>query len=230
MEKKGLQKFTESKLAQSLPANIEGLLAQIIETNKMSIEDIWTLTEEQKRKIAAVLTAGYLTLKDEDREEFLEKTEPLLSQKSRNEIWERNHYCILNVISWQTIQNRQIPTIKAIADETGLSRVTVTKHLKEYYDSETFKEKETTYKFLREKLLAKVYNYAYDGNMRAAKIFIDATNSPMVNISTIHNQQNNFIQVNGLVITEDQVKRLSEDKLNLIREIIEKNTPTMERC
>ncbi len=147
--KKGLQKFTESKLAQSLPAHIEGLLAKVIETNKMSMEDIWNLTEEQKKKIATIFTAGLLTLKDQDREAFLDKTDALISEKSRNEIWERNHYCILNVISWQTIQNRQIPTIKTIADETGLSRVTVTKHLKEYYDSETFKEKETTYKFLR---------------------------------------------------------------------------------
>ncbi len=68
-----------------------------------------------------------------------------------------------------------------------------------------------------------MYNYAHDGNMRAAKIFMDATNGPMVNISTIHNQQNNFIQVNGLVITEDQVKGLSPDKLNIIREIITGN-------
>jgi len=213
----GLQKFTKSELAKKLPADVENLLASIIGSNKLSVEDIWELTDEQKNKIKAVLTAGFLTLKDEDREQFFDNTEPILSTKSRNEIWERNHYCILNVISWQTIQQRQIPTVKDIVEETGLSRVTVIKHLKEYYDSETFKEKENALKFLREKLLTKIYSYAYDGNMRAAKIFMDATGDrPSLRVE---NQQNNYIQVNGIVITEEQVKSLPIDKLEAIRQI-----------
>jgi hypothetical protein len=215
--KKGLQKFTKSELAQKLPEDVENLLAAIIGSEKLSVEDIWELTEDQKKKIQAVLTAGFLTLKDEDREQFFDNTEPILSTKSRNEIWERNHYCILNVISWQTIQQRQIPSVKDIADETGLSRVTVIKHLKQYYESETFKEKENAFKFLREKLLTKIYSYAYDGNMRAAKIFMDATGDrPSL---MVHNQENNYIQVNGIMITEEHVKSLPVDKLEKIREI-----------
>jgi hypothetical protein len=214
----GLQKFTNSQLANTLPKDVEDALLAIINGDKLSIEDIWNLTDDQRKKIKAVLTAGFLTLIDEDREKFIENTEPILSTKSRNEIWERNHECILNVISWQTIQYRQIPTIKAIAEETKLSRVTVTKHLKEYYQTETFKEKENAFKFLREKLLTKVYSFAYDGNMRAAKIFMDATtDAPPL---TIKNQQNNYIQVNGIVITEEQIKNLPLEKLAKIHEIV----------
>jgi hypothetical protein len=107
--------------------------------------------------------------------------------------------------------------VKDIADETGLSRVTVIKHLKQYYESETFKEKENALKFLREKLLTKIYSYAWDGNMRAAKIFMDATGDrPSF---TVQNQQNNYIQVNGIMITEEQLKNLPIDKLEKIREI-----------
>jgi hypothetical protein len=216
-KKLGLQKFTNSELAQSLPADMEGLLARILEADKLTLDDIWPLSDEQRKKIATVLTAGYLTIAGEDRDLFLEKTDQIISPGSRNEIWERNHYCILNVISWQTIQHRQIPTVKDIAEETGLSRVTVLKHLKEYYESDTFKEKQNAFKFLREKLLAKIYSFAYDGNMRAAKIFIDATcDRPSL---TVHNQQNNYIQVNGIVITEEQVKSLPIDKLETIKEI-----------
>jgi hypothetical protein len=108
--------------------------------------------KEERNKIKTVLTAGYLTLADEDRNIFFEKTDPIISASSRNEIWERNHWCILNVINWKTIHDRGVPTIKSIAEETGLSRLTVAKHLKEYYDSETYKEKESSYQFLREKL------------------------------------------------------------------------------
>ena len=156
-------------------------------------------------------------MRDEDREQFFNNTEPILSTKSRNEIWERNHFCILNVISWQTIHQYQIPTVKDLAEETGLSRVTVIKHLKEYYESETFKQKENALRFLREKLLAKIYSFAYDGNMRAAKIFIEATEDKL--FVTIKNQQNNYVQINGVMITEERIKNLPSDKLQKIEEI-----------
>ena len=224
---KGLQKFTKSKLAENLPPEVEALLTDIISANKLTIGDIWDLTDEQKKKIGAVITAGYLTLSGDDRDSFFDKTEEILSPNSRNEIWERNHYCILNVISWQTIQHKQIPTIKEIVEETGLSRVTVLKHLKEYYDSDTFKEKQNAFKFLREKLMAKIYSFAYDGNMRAAKIFMDVTSDkPLL---SIQNQQNNYIQINGLVITQEQIKSLPADKLQKIQEMIDEKKPDLKK-
>ena len=218
--KKGLQKFANSKLANKLPEPIEDLLARIIETPNLTTDHVFNLTGDEKNKIRTVLTAGYLTLAGEDRDAFFEKTHSIISPSSRNEIWERNHWCILNVISWQTIHERGIPTIKSIAEETGLSRVTVAKHLKEYYDSDTYKEKENAYKFLREKLLTRIYSYAYDGNMKAAKIFMDATTDSKSHL-TINNQENNFIQINGLIITQESIKNLSPEKLQKLQDIIE---------
>jgi len=37
---------------------------------------------------------------------------------------------------------------------------------------------------------------------------------------TIQNQQNNFIQVNGLMITQKQIKNLPADKLKKIQEMM----------
>lgn len=219
-EKQGLQKFTNSRLAEALPLDVEELLSSILNADKLRLEDIWSLSDDQKKKIATILTAGYLTLGGEDRDNFLDKTDQIISQSSRSEIWERNHHCILNVISWQTITNRQIPTLKEIAEETGLSRVTVAKHLKEYYDSETFKEKENVYKFLREKLLTRVYSYAYEGNMRAAKIFIEASDQRQELKTEIHNQQNTFLQINGTIITLAQLNSLPIEKQRKIQKIL----------
>jgi hypothetical protein len=219
-KERGLQKFTNSQLATRLPKPVEDLLKQIIQRPSLTIDQIFELSEEEKGKIKTVLTAGYLTLAGDDRDIFLEKTDEIISKGSRNEIWERNHWCILNVISWQTIHQRQIPSVKSIAEETGLSRVTVAKHLKEYYDSETYKEKESAYKFLREKLLTRIYSYAYDGNMKAAKIFMDATTDSKSHL-TINNQENNFIQINGLTITQAAIKNLSPEKLQKLQDIIE---------
>ncbi len=36
----------------------------------------------------------------------------------------------------------------------------------------------------------------------------------------IQNQQNNFIQVNNLTITEEQINKLPEDKRNQMKEIL----------
>jgi hypothetical protein len=82
-------------------------------------------------------------------------------------------------------------------------------------------------KFLREKLLAKIYSFAYDGNMRAAIIFMDATSDTL--LLAIKNQQNNYIQVNGVVITEEQIKNLPMDKLAKIQEIVGNESMTKEK-
>ena len=72
LPRKSLQKFTNSQLAKALPRDVEHVLLAIINGDKLSIEDIWNLTDDQRKKIQAVLTAGFLTLIDEDREKFFE--------------------------------------------------------------------------------------------------------------------------------------------------------------
>ena len=217
---RNLQKWKNSELAERLPSNIENILSQILDNDKLSIDDLFNLSDEERKKIETVLTAGYLTLAGNDRDKFVDHTEEVLSEGSRNEIWERNHFCILNVISWQANSQGRIPTIKEICEETQLSRVTVTKHLKEYYESDTYREKENVYKFLREKLITKVYGFAYDGNMRAAKIFMDATANLNDPGTKIQNQQNNFIQINGITVTEQQIQKLPMEKQMQVKEIL----------
>ena len=77
------------------------------------------------------------------------------------------------------------------------------------------------WKFDTQKLLAKVYGFAYDGNMRAAKIFMDATNPYPGSNGKVQNQQNNFIQVNGITITAEQLSELPIEKQKQVDEIIQ---------
>jgi hypothetical protein len=112
-----------------------------------------------------------------------------------------------------------MPSITKIAQETKLSRVTIKRHLKEYYTSDTYKDKEHQYKFLREALLAKVYDAAYYGDMKAARIFLEAS-APAEPRHKIKNQQNNFIQINGTTITEEQIRLLPPDQQNTLLEIL----------
>jgi predicted transcriptional regulator len=223
-KKTTLQKFTNYKLTESLPTKIENLIKQIIEVGKLHPYDIWNLTDEEKKILAAILTTGTLILRDDDRDKYLENIEPVLSESSRNEIWEQNHQRILNVISYQVTHDGRIPTVTSIAEETGLSRATITKHLKEYYDSNAYKERELSYKFLREKLIGKIYGLAYYGDMRAAKLFLEYTGGNELQGNT-YNTQNNYIQVNEFRITQEAVQRLSPEQINVIEDVLKEVLP-----
>ncbi len=55
--------------------------------------------------------------------------------------------------------------------------------------------------------------------MKAARLFFEAT-SDKRSESSIQNQQNNFVQVNNLTITEEQINKLPEDKQKQMKEIL----------
>lgn len=206
MVKQGLQKFTDSRVAHETPESVNKYLEQIIKGEKINLAVVWNLTEEEKHNIEAVFTAAVITLAGDDREAFLDKTEDVLTETSKSEIWERNHYTIMSAVDYLTRHTGQMPTTTRIATETQLSRNTVTKHLKEYYNSQTYKDKSGALKCLREGLLMKVYYEATKGNMKAAKLFLEATKMNEEPTSrNVQNQQNNFVQINGTVISQEQL-------------------------
>lgn len=217
----GLQKFTDSRLAETIPEELEFCLKRLVSGTKLDLADVWKLNETERETIKAVFTAGVLTLAGEDREQFLSNTEEILSETTRSEIWERNHNTIMWAVDFLTRSTGSIPTLTRIAAETQLSRVTVSKHLKEYYNSQTYKDKEGALKCLKEGLLMRMYAQACNGNMKAAKLFLDSCSSPQhQNATTVQNQQNNYVQINGLVIGEKEIGQLPQDKRIQLKEIL----------
>ena len=89
------------------------------------------------------------------------------------------------------------------------------------YNSRTYKDKEGALKCLREGILMKVYYEASTGNMRAAKLFLEATKpSEEPSPKTIQNQQNNLVQINGIVISSEQLGELPKEKRDQLNEIL----------
>jgi DNA-binding transcriptional ArsR family regulator len=213
----GLQKFPN--LGKYYTPQLDACLAPFVKNGKITLEDIINLPEEARESIRWILTAGILSLAGEDREAFIENTEEAYSEEVRSEIWERNHKIIIQAVDYHYRQEGKMPSITKIAQTTKLSRVTVGRHLKEYYDSVAYKDKEHQYKFLREALLAKVYDAAYYGDMKAAKIFLEAS-SPVQPRQKIKNQQNNFIQVNGITITEEQIRQMPQEQQMKLFELL----------
>jgi hypothetical protein len=55
--------------------------------------------------------------------------------------------------------------------------------------------------------------------MKAARLFFEATSDKRPE-TLIKNQQNNFVQINNLTITEEQINKLPEDKQKQMKEIV----------
>ena len=55
--------------------------------------------------------------------------------------------------------------------------------------------------------------------MKAGRLFFEATSYKRPETS-IQNQQNNFVQINNLTITEEQINKLPEDKQKQMKEIL----------
>jgi hypothetical protein len=74
------------------------------------------------------------------------------------------------------------------------------------------------------KVLARVYAFAVNGDVKAARLFLQATgylqatNNPSTGIET----QNNYIQINNTIINQSKLKELPLDKLTQIEEILNK--------
>jgi hypothetical protein len=55
--------------------------------------------------------------------------------------------------------------------------------------------------------------------MKAAKIFLEAS-APVEPRQKIKNQQNNIIQINGITITEEQIRQLPQEQQNILMELL----------
>jgi hypothetical protein len=206
-KRRELQKFK----ANGAKGPIDKILLNLINGEKLTLDQIAGLSEADKKKVAEIFTGGVMMLKDRDRDTFLEKIEAVLSDESRRELWERNHTVIIGCIDYLMRQKNRMPTPTEVSVETGLSRQTIYNHLKAYSGSNDQKEKQQTIAVLRETMIAKVYSLGIDGDMRAAKIFMDST-EPKEPRENIKNQQNNFIQINGMTISQKQLSQLPEEK------------------
>lgn len=211
---------------QTIPGNkvsaaVHPALIEIIKGKPLTMQDVLSLSDAEREHLQTILTAGVLSLAGEDREAFLNNTEAVISEESKREIWERNHAVIMRAMDALTRQRGRIPSPTEIAKETGLSRQTIYAHLKHYQHSEDFKEKQKSITVLRERMLVTIYEKGIDGDMRAAKIFMEATEPKNSQLRpNIKNQQNNLIQINGVTITQEQLATLPTDKQQVLQELL----------
>lgn len=81
------------------------------------------------------------------------------------------------------------------------------------------------------KVLPKVFQFALNGDTGAAKLYLTAMgclNNVQPPASTMIQNQNNFIQINGTVLSQETIKNLNVEQLNAIESILKSTSNTNE--
>ena len=136
----------------------------------------------------------------------------------KNRLFEHNQSVIIQSIHNYIIKYSHFPTHATIMDETGLSRQTIHKHLKNglysKYNDLVLKRLEG----LTSNALTCLYKIGVNqGNVKALKTFIELSNQLTVKPNK---GVTNYIQINNLKITSDEIQSLPSQTKNKIECII----------
>lgn len=203
---KGLQKLTEMEI-----------LEELLKQSKISGKSIQELPKRDQIKLIDSFIKIYNEKKEAQKDEVLNSIIEQLPEATRKDIWEVNHHNIMNCITDYALQVGCLPPKRRIAEITGLSRQTVDKHFKEFQNSDVFKSYDEQLKIMKHKVIGEVLRQSINGDMRAAKIYLDFVSGQNNRVQT----QNNYIQINGVVYNDSKLKTLKPEQLRQIEQIIQ---------
>lgn len=209
--KKSLQKFTDFKSKAEM----------LFELDKITFNDLEQLTPNEKSEAVIIMNEKINTLKGLEREAFIEKCYNVFNDSVKNQLWENNHNSITWAISTLMQEYGRMPSKAEIATKTELSRQTVHKHFKDYSNHPQYLIQNEQFKFMTNKVLARVFYYAVNGDMAAAKLYLNSMGANENNKgNTLIQNQNNYIQINGLVLNQETIKQLKPEQLLLIENVL----------
>lgn len=196
---------------------VDGLFAQ----QNICLADIESLTKIELDYLKEIATERLHRLEGEERDNFISKIELIIPTDTKNRLWEHNHLVIGNAISRAIREYGYMPTKSAIAQETGLSRQTVNKHMVEYKTHPEFAAEMEQLKFMVPRILTNVIRVANNGDVKAARLYFEvvgALNKQQPN--TVVNKQNNYIQINNTILSQEKLQQLSAEQLDMIESIV----------
>ena len=202
----------------------------MIKKKELSEKRVKELEEEVKElltQLNAVVNKTTFEGEEVDRiwTALLEKVDSVGTPKSeklgttlRNQRWTANHLKIKKAIDDFIRGNYSMPSAYQIGQDTGLSRQTVSKHLKEFDLNDLYQEELKAYELASNMVLERVLTMAVKGDFKAMKFYVNTIDRRR------HLEQskatNNFIQLNTVYITEASIQALPEARRNAIEEII----------
>lgn len=214
-EKKGLQNFT----------NTTNKIQVLLKSGKLKKDDISDFQDEEWDELGNQITEYLNKSKGEERDEFLYQVEDILPTDTKNQIWENNHYQITVSMTKLIEETGKMPTKNQLAKASGLSRQTIYNHLKSYDEHPLYTKQFEQFRFMADRVLAKVIKIAVqgEGNIKAARLYFDIMGKSFnthLNGNTLIHNQNNYIQINGLLIEAEKIKELPAESIEAIKRIL----------
>lgn len=210
-EQKSLQKFTQNR-------KFEKLLSQ----KTVELEDIFSMDKKERDSFNNYINDKLDSINGVEKCNLYTKLEPIMLADTKNQLWEYNHNQITVAISTLIQEFGRMPTKREIAMKTDLSRQTIHKHLKEYSTHPQYSIHMEQFKFMTAKVLSSVYKFAVNGDVSACKLFLNVVgaNSTLQPSNTIIQNQNNYIQINGTILSQETIKNLNPEQLKSIEETL----------
>jgi len=144
---------------------------------RISKKDLENLTRVETDYLYEQISQMYYSLEGEERDMFTRKIQPLLSGRSNKEAWEHNHSQVNSAIEKLVGETGAMPSHSALARETGLSRQTIIKHLKEYGSQPALQCEVEQLKNMAPTVLSKIYELARIGDRKAARLYFEIIGS-----------------------------------------------------
>jgi hypothetical protein len=89
-----------------------------------------------------------------DRDRFLNRIENVLTETSKNNIWQVEHVAIENAIDTLARDKNRLAARIEVSDKTCLSQETIKKHIGEYFQSHHHLQRQQEFMLMRERLLS----------------------------------------------------------------------------
>lgn len=202
---------------QATKQKADRLLAQ----NKITVKDLEELNQFEREYFNETCTQTLQNLSGLERDKFLDKVSLIISPNTNAGVWEQNHASISIAIADYIQQYGSMPAKSFIAEQTGLSRQTVTKHFATYKSQPEFIAQMEQFQFMSPKVLANVMRKAIKGDIKAARLYFEMVGNPnqQANLKVM-GDQNNYIQINNTILSQDNLKQLSMEQLEQIESIV----------
>ena len=192
----------------------------LFKQDKVNPNDLDGLTEQQYDYLSELCAFELIDLQGKELADLVERISPLLLRDMNESIWAFNHNAITKAISKLMLDEGCMPSRNKIARATGLSRITVARHLESYDKDPAYIGQQRQFKFLANNVLTTVYKSAQNGDVRAARLYLESTGA-ITKQRPGSADQSNYIQVNKTILSQENVQHLSAGELSQIESIVD---------
>jgi len=187
----------------------------------ITAEDYNKLTPEEKELCNKKQLEIVKQLEGKELTTFIDKIHQTMPADFNEDLWERNHDRICCVINETMQTQHRLPSKSEIATKTGLSRNTVSKHLTEFREHKLSSERKERFGLMEQTIMTALYTKCIQGDVNAMRFYFEVTGliNKGAGASVIENQHN-YIQINNLKLSQEEIQKLSPKQLKQIEAIV----------